>query len=48
MLKSFFLRVADLFKDLAVALSTIGVPTPKLIPIRVEVLSKHQRRQTRR
>lgn len=47
MLKSFFSRVADLFKDLAVALQTFDAPAPKLIPIRVEVQSKHQRRQMR-
>ena len=48
MLKTFFLRVADLFKDLAVALQTFDAPAPKLIPIRVEVQSKNQRRPLRR
>ena len=48
MLKSFFSRVADLFKDLAVALQTFDAPAPKLIPIRVEVQSKRQRCKTRR
>ncbi len=48
MLKTFFLRAVDLFKDIALALQTFAAPAPKLIPIRVEVQSKHQRCKTRR
>ena len=48
MLKTFFLRAVDLFKEITVALQTFGAPAPKLIPIRVEVQSKHQRCKTRR
>ena len=48
MLKSFYSRAADLFKDFAVALQTFGAPMPKLIPIRVEVQSKPQSCKNRR
>lgn len=48
MLTSIFVWFADIFKDIAVAIQTFGAPKAQLIPIRVEVHSKHQRRQVRR
>jgi hypothetical protein len=48
MLKTFFLRLADRIKDIILAVQSFGAPEGQLIPIRVEVHSKHQRRQMRR
>lgn len=48
MLKSIFLRLADRVKDIVLAVQSLGAPKGHLIPIRVEVHSKHQRRQIRR
>jgi|APCry1669188879_1035177.scaffolds.fasta_scaffold676974_1 hypothetical protein len=48
MMKLMLLRLAECVKDIAMAIQSFGAPKGQVIPIRVEVHSKHQRRQMRR